>query len=216
MCVIIPRYFFLWGWQMSNYVRYGVRLLLKAMIAAWCFILILGGAAAAQTQAAATGKVTVNYTLTRISGSASNQFAVWIEDEAGKYIRTLFVTNYMARRQGWKARQQSLVTWVKAADVKNLPKEDIDAMSSATPQSGKLSVVWDLKDAAGKPVLAGVYVYRVEGCLLWENNVLWTGKISVGKAAASSQAEAGYYHEAAEKLDRTLISDVSAAYEPAQ
>ncbi|MDP2984447.1 MAG: DUF2271 domain-containing protein [Candidatus Latescibacter sp.] len=182
-----------------------------------CLILVLGCTAAVKIKAAATGKVTVNYTLTRISGSASNQFAVWIEDEAGKYIRTLFVTNYTARRQGWKARQQSLVTWVKAADVKNLPKEDVDAMSSATPQSGKLSVVWDLKDAAGKPVPAGVYVYRVEGCLLRENNVLWTGKIKVGGARAiSHQTTASYYPEGAAKLGKTLISDVSAAYEPAQ
>jgi hypothetical protein len=201
---------------MSNNIRDYLRLHQKARIAVLCLILILGGTAAAQSQAATAGKVTVNYTLTRIGGIASNQFAVWVEDEAGKYIRTIFVTNYMARRQGWKTRQQSLVNWVKAVDVKNLPKEDVDALSSATPQSGKLSVVWDLKDAAGKQAPAGIYIYRVEACLLWENNVLWTGKINVGNAAETSRAEAIYYPEAAEKLGKTLISDVTAAYEPAQ
>jgi hypothetical protein len=76
--------------------------------------------------------------------------------------------------------------------------------------------VWDLKDAAGKTVPAGVYVYKAEGCLLWANNILWTGKISVGGAAAASQAEASYYPEGADKLGKTLITDVSASYEPAQ
>jgi len=114
----------------------------------------------------ATGNVTINYMLTRISGRASNQYAVWIEDEAGRFIRTLFVTDYMARRQGWKVRQQTLSTWVKVADVKNTPQENIDAVSSATPQSGKLSVVWDLKDVTGKTVVAGIYIYRIEGSLL--------------------------------------------------
>jgi len=166
-----------------------------------------------QTQAA-TGKVTIGYTLTRISGRSSNQYAVWIEDEAGMHVRTLFVTDYMARRQGWKVRQQSLVTWVKAADVKNMPQADLDAVSGATPQTGKGSAVWDLKDKTGKAVATGVYVYRIEGSLLQANTVLWTGKIRVGGAKESSQATAGYFPEGADKLGRTLVSDVSAVYDP--
>ena len=196
-------------------MRHCVRLLLKAALAALCLILIMCTTAAVQTKKAATGKVTISFTLTRISGSGSNQYAVWIEDEAGRYVRTLFVTDYTARRQGWKVRQQSLMNWVKTADVKNMPQEDIDALSSATPKAGKLSVVWDMKDAAGKAVVAGVYVYRVEGCLLMENNVLWTGKIRVGGAKVTSQAAVSYYPEGAEKLGKTLISEVSAVYETA-
>jgi hypothetical protein len=188
---------------------------LKATPAVLCLILVLGCAALTQTKSAPTGKVTVSYTLTRVSGPASNQYAVWIEDEAGRYIRTLFVTNYMARRQGWKVRQQSLVTWVKAADVKNMPQQDIDAMSAATPKAGKLSTMWDLKDAAGKTVPAGVYIYRIEGSLLWANTALWTGKLRVGKSGQASQATVSYFPEGADKLGKTLISDVSAIYEPA-
>jgi len=185
-------------------------------VAAMC-ILIAGcsmlGMKGSKTKAV-TGKVTVGLTLTRISGPASNQYAVWVEDETGRYLRTLFVTDYMTRRQGWKVRQQSLVTWIKAADVKNKPQADIDALSGATPQAGKHSVVWDLKDAAGQAVTPGIYVYRIEGCLLRENHVLWTGKIRVGGAKETSQAVVSYFPEGAEKLGRTLVSDVSAVYDP--
>ncbi len=163
---------------------------------------------------AATGKVTIGFTLTRISGRSSNQYAVWIEDEAGSHVRTLFVTDYMARRQGWKVRQQSLVTWVKAADVINMPQLDLDAVSGATPQAGELSAVWDLKDRTGKAVIAGVYVYRIEGSLLQANTVLWTGKIRVGGARETSKAVASYFPEGADKLGRILISNVSAIYDP--
>jgi hypothetical protein len=163
---------------------------------------------------AVTGKVTIGFTLTRISGRGSNQYASWIEDETGRYVRTLFVTDYMTRRQGWKVRQQSLVNWVKAADLNNKQQADIDALSSATPQAGKLSVVWDLKDATGKAVVAGVYVYLIEGCLLNENHVLWTGKIRVGGAKETSQATSIHFPEGADKLGRTLILDVSAVYDP--
>ena len=160
------------------------------------------------------GKVTINYTLTRISGRGSNQYVIWIEDEAGRYIRTLIVTDYMARRQGWKVRQQSLMNWVRAANLNDIPQQDIDAMSSATPQAGTQTVEWNLKDASGKTVNAGVYVYRIEACLLMENNVLWTGEIQVDGARQTSQPKISYYPETAKNLGKTLISDISIVYEP--
>ena len=163
---------------------------------------------------AASGKVTISFTLSRISGPGSNQYAVWIEDEAGQYVTTLFVTDYTARRQGWKVRKQSLMNWVRAADLNNMPQQDIDAMSSATPKAGTQTVEWDLTDASGKTVNAGVYVYRIEACLLMENNVLWTGDIRVGDARQTSQPTVSYYPETAENLGRTLISDISIVYEP--
>jgi len=171
------------------------------------------GIEGAQTQAV-TGKVTITYTLSRISGRASNQYAIWIEDESGRFVRSLFVTDYMGRRQGWKVRQQSLVTWAKAADIANTPQENIDAVSAATPQAGNQSLVWDLKDMTGKTVNAGVYVYRIEGSLLWENTVLWTGNIRVGGAGETSQANVSYFPEGADKLELTLITEVIAVYEP--
>ena len=162
----------------------------------------------------ATGKVTISFALSRISGPGSNQYAVWIEDEAGRYVTTLFVTDYMTRRQGWKVRQQSLMNWVGAADLNNMQQQDVDAISSATPQAGTQTVEWDLKDASDKTVNAGVYVYRIEDCLLMENNVLWTGEIRVGGARQTSQPTVSYYPETAKNLGRTLISDISIVYEP--
>ena len=162
----------------------------------------------------AAGKVTVSFTWTRIPGPGSNQVAVWIENEKGVFVKTIFVTDYTTRRQGWKVRQRSLVNWVKAADLKNKAQADIDAMAGATPKAGRMSLVWDLTDAAGKPVPTGTYLYRTEGCLHDENNVLWTGRIRVGGGRKESLATCTYYPEGADKLGRTLISDVSAVYEP--
>jgi hypothetical protein len=161
----------------------------------------------------AGGKVTVNYTFTRINKIASNQFAVWIEDETGRYVRTLFATDFMARRQGWKIRTDCCPAWIAAADVKNSAQQAIDAISGPTPQSGPLTSVWDLKDTTGKAVAAGVYSYRIEGNIYWANIVLWTGKIRVGEVRETSRAEVSYSPEGADK-EGTLISDVSAVYEP--
>ncbi|MFA6471075.1 MAG: DUF2271 domain-containing protein [Candidatus Latescibacterota bacterium] len=199
---------------MSIHSLFGKRLAVTTAYAFLFLFVVSEGIAFAQTQAPANGKVTVNYTYTKIRGFASNQFAIWIEDETGRYVRTLFVTNYTARKDGWKKRQQSLVNWVKASDIKNLTKERIDAMSGATPKPGRLSVVWDMKDSSGRTVAPGVYIYKIEGCLFWKKNEVWTGKITVGGAAATSQAQVSYYPEGAEKSGKVLITGVSAAYEP--
>ena len=161
-----------------------------------------------------SGKLSINYVVTRIPGSSSNQWAVWIEDGAGKFVKTLFVTDYMARRQGWKVRTQSLITWVKAANIPNLPQAEIDAVSGATPPAGLHSVTWDLKDASGKPVIEGEYIFRVEASLLRDNTALFTGKIRIGGVRSASNAEVSYFPAGADTLGRVLISEVNAVYEP--
>ena len=41
------------------------------------------------------GTVTISYVLDRIKTIASNQIGIWIEDEGGRYIKTLFATKNM-------------------------------------------------------------------------------------------------------------------------
>ncbi len=195
-------------------MQHGVKYFSIVSFAGLCLLLIICGNAPTQATTAPAGKATISYTVSRIPGSASNQWAVWIEDDSGKFVRTLFVTDYMARRQGWKVRTQSLVTWVKAADVANMPQQDIDAVSGATPQAGTQTVVWDLKDTAGKSVAPGVYRYLIEGSLIWENTVLYIGNIKVGGARDASKAQVSYFPAGADTLGRTLITEVSAVYEP--
>jgi len=91
--------------------------------------LLVSVAAGIDAQAAgAKGTVTISYTMTRLFKIASNQLAVWIEDETGRYVRTLYATDFMARRRGWQRREQVCPVWVKAADIKSSPQEDIDAV----------------------------------------------------------------------------------------
>lgn len=163
--------------------------------------------------ASPSGSVTVTFALTRSRQIASDQLAVWIEDAKGAFVKTLFVSGFAGKRAGWKLRPQTLPTWVVAADVKNTPQSDIDAVSGATPPTGPVSYVWDLTDGKGKIVPAGTYRYRIECNISWENTVLWTGTIEVGDARASSAATAVYTPAEAEKLVAP-IKDVSAVYDP--
>jgi hypothetical protein len=173
---------------------------------------VMGARLSAQA-ALPTGKVTVTLTVNRSMKIASDQLAVWIEDEKGAFVRTLFVTDFAGRRAGWKARPQTTPTWVVASDAKNTARSEIDAVSAATPRNGTVSVAWDLQDRNGATVPAGAYRYRIEGNISWENTVLWTGTIRVGAARNSSRAAVVYSPAGAEKLG-SFITEVSAVFEP--
>jgi hypothetical protein len=178
--------------------------------------MIVVGAGALHAQSAASpGTVVVTFAVTRAHAVASDQWAVWIEDEKGAFIRTLFVTNFVGRRAGWKIRPQTTPTWVKVADVKNTPQSEIDAVSGATPRDGTVSMTWDLRGRDGKVVPAGTYRYRVEGNISWGNTVLWTGTIRVGEGRDSTRATAEYSPAGARTLGK-LITAVNAVYAPVQ
>jgi len=128
--------------------------------------------------AAKSGGLAVTIDYEKQSGSASNQYAVWIEDIDGNLIKTLYATAYTAKG-GWKNRPDSLALWVSKA----MGISDFDAFASATPKSsGTWSSYWDLTDEAGGVVLPGTYRFLVEGTLRWKNHVIFTGEIEIGGA----------------------------------
>jgi hypothetical protein len=174
-------------------------------------LLLLAGAAGF---AQPTGTVTIRYRLFHLPRIASNQLAVWIEDEGGAYVRTLFATDFMARRQGWSRRPQCCPEWVKAAGLARLSPGEIDAISGATQRPGSIALTWDCTDAAGGSVPAGTYVYKVEGNISWEKRVLYSGRIRVGPAADASSAGPTYIPEDARGAG-VLLADVEARFQPA-
>jgi hypothetical protein len=158
------------------------------------------------------GQVTITYVLHKIPKIASNQIAVWVEDESGNYVKTLFATRFTAGG-GYKRRPVALPQWVNVADWPNASKAEVDAVSGATQKAGSIELVWDCTGRDGKPVVPGTYVYKIEGNIYWDNRVLWMGRIAVGGAPGTSQAEATYLPpDGAEK--EVLLEMVKAVYKP--
>lgn len=127
----------------------------------------------------AAEQVEISFDFNRMSTMASNQFAVWIEDEDGQLIRTLYVTDFTARRRGYEKRDMSLPGWVAAAEPSKMTDAELDAVSGATPVSGSQRFTWDRTDAAGMTVPTGTYVVKVEGTLYWESDILYTADINL-------------------------------------
>jgi len=164
--------------------------------------LILTGAAAQQTQAPAAE---VTFTFTRQSGSASNQFAVWIENAHGQYIKTVYAASYTAKG-GWKRRASSIPVWVKQSSLSDMTSAQVDALTGATPRTGTLTYTWDGTDSRGAPVPAGDYVVILEGTLRWENQVYYRAPIRLGQGASSAQVSVEYSSDP--MPERAMIGDV--------
>ena len=122
-------------------------------------------------------KIEISFDYTRMSTHASNQIAVWVEDESGQLIKTIYVSDFTAARRGYVNREDALNHWVLTADPAAMSDNEVDAISSATPQAGSQSFEWDLNDERGNRVPDGRYFIKLEGTLYWSSNVLYMGEI---------------------------------------
>ena len=168
-----------------------------------------------------SGVLTITFDYEKQSGHASNQFAVWIEDMDGNYVKTLYATRYTANG-GYKNRPDSIFLWVEKSELASMEKSDVDALTSATPKEGALSYVWDLTDKNGDEVTPGEYRFFVEGSLRWKNRVLYTGVVDISGTAVTVQGEAEYIYESsngqpvltAEASENNMVNGVTASWEP--
>jgi hypothetical protein len=166
---------------------------------------------AAQTGAA--GTVEVSFSFTRQRGSASNQFAVWVEDAGGRLVKTLYATRYTAGG-GWERRPESIPLWVGQSGLAALGRREIDAFTGATPRSGNLRYLWDGTGPDGAAVPPGLYRVFVEGSLRWENRVLYRADVELGGASAEVRAAAEYFGDSAG--ERGMLGPVTVRYAGAE
>lgn len=82
------------------------------------------------------------------------QTAVWIEDRAGNFVKTIYVSGFSGHV---KEREVRLPKWANSSKF-----VDVDAVTGASINVGHHIYVWDLKDSLGRRVKAGEYVVKVE------------------------------------------------------
>ena len=166
----------------------------------------------------------------------SCQMAIWLSDEQGAFVDTVYVTKKVAKKglgnrpggldDKWGgARLSTLPVWAysrgfdygdgKIYPPKNKPLPD--AITSATAKAGKFVWEWKPKKAF-KP---GEYMYYIEVNRSFDKNehhdhswyrgqpsVVWRGSIQVGEQVSKSEAKiVGHGHAAGE--DGKINSDLS-------
>lgn len=127
----------------------------------------------------------VSFDYTRQQGPGSNQYAVWIENDKGDVVRTLYVTSFTTKgrarngqtpARGYTYRPTCVPTWVKHVNADNQKDKQIDAYTGATPNSnGRQLFVWDFKNHYSKYVPAGTYKIYVEATYINDAIVTYCG-----------------------------------------
>ena len=152
--------------------------------------ILLSGIAVAQSSEkdvkASTLEVSFDYQ--RQAGPGSNQYAVWIENEKGEVVKTLFVTSYTTKgrarggeqpKRGYIVRPACVPTWVKTVKADEKTDQQLDAVTGATPQAGGTQTfTWDFTGQDGKAAPQGTYKVVVEATLSFDSDIIYSGTFS--------------------------------------
>lgn len=156
----------------------------------------------AQTKKSAKASgLEVSFNYQRQAGPGSNQYAVWIENEKGEVVKTLFVTSYTTKgrvrgneqpMRGYIKRPNCVPAWVRAVKANDLSDQQLDAFTGATPQAnGVQTFNWDFTDQQGRSVPAGTYRVVVEATLYQASTITYAGTFSTkdkaGEVALTSK-----------------------------
>ena len=157
--------------------------------------MLLSVVAVAQNSKKAAKTLEVSFNYQKQGGPGSNQYAIWIENEKGEFVKTLFVTSYTSKgrsRGGEKAQRGYIVrptcvpVWVKTSKAEEKTDQQLDAVTGATPQnSGTQTFTWDFTDEQGKAVPQGTYKIKVEATLYFDSDIVYTGSFSTKDKAGN-------------------------------
>ncbi len=101
--------------------------------------------------------------------------AMWLEDAAGKLVKTLYVSQELSAAE--YKMGNVCPDWVKQAHWDTAPKSEVDAVTAPTPNVGSEARAFDL---AKLDVPPGVYQFKFQMHVLEDHNVLFRGTVTVG------------------------------------
>ena len=161
----------------------------------------------------------VSFDYQRQAGPGSNQYAVWIENEKGDVVKTLFVTSYTTKgrarggeqpKRGYIVRPVCVPTWVKTVKADEKTDQQLDAVTGATPQAGGMqSFTWDFTDEQGKAVPQGNYKVVVEATLFFDSDIIYSGTFSTKDKAGDIKLTSTLTKE--DEQHKDMVTNVKAS-----
>ena len=157
----------------------------------------------------ADGTLQISYAFSTAQGlEPSYQIAIWLEKEDGQFVKTLFISEYLA--YGGFSDPTICPEWSRIAGWDKATEAEYDAVSKPTPPIGSNTLKVDCRARGIEP---GPYVYCAEVHIVENFNILYKGKITIGGAVAEDTAVATYIPQKHESAP-DVIHSVSAKYVP--
>jgi hypothetical protein len=154
------------------------------------------------------GTLQISY-LVSSSVDGSRFTAVWLENEGGELVKTLFASTELAQG-AFTVEGDICPDWIKKSHWEKASQAAVDAVSGPTPTAGSGSFSFDLKKLG---ILPGVYVVCMQVHIHDNYNILYKGTIRVGQEPAEAQVEVSY-SPAKYAGAEDLVRDVSARFTP--
>ena len=157
-------------------------------------LLTLGRAQASSALPSFNRRLEVSFDYQRQAGPGSNQYAVWIEDEKGDVVKTLFVTSYTTKgrarggeqpQRGYIVRPACVPTWVKTVKA----DEKTDEQGKAVPQ--------------------GNYKVVVEATLFFDSDIIYSGTFSTKDNAGDIKLTSTLTKE--DEQHKNMVTNVKAS-----
>ena len=182
-------------------------------------LLTLGRAQASSALPSFNRRLEVSFDYQRQAGPGSNQYAVWIENEKGDVVKTLFVTSYTTKgrarggeqpKRGYIVRPACVPTWVKTVKANEKTDQQLDAVTGATPQAGGTQTfTWDFTDEQGKAVPQGNYKVVVEATLFFDSDIIYSGTFSTKDKAGDIKLTSTLTKE--DEQHKDMVTNVKAS-----
>jgi len=153
------------------------------------------------------GQLEITYLVT--SNDASRFTAIWLENEGGELVKTLFVSTELAQG-AFTVEGDICPDWLKKAHWEKASQAEVDAVSGPTPSVGSGSLSFDLKKHGISP---GVYFFCMQIHIHDNYNILYRGQIRLGEKPAEAQAEV-FYSPTRFASAEDLLRDVRARFTP--
>lgn len=159
------------------------------------------------------GYVVFTIPLQRQGLDEEDQFALWLETEAGLHFKTLAVTDYAAIK-GLRDKTHTLPVWEeqsRTGDFSQTQFRDVNAMTIDTPDSGVRRYIWYCDNDAGtKAMKPGKYRYLLESTVAGKDHVVYVGEIKIGTKSDFSRG----LPVAVAGTDNQLVAGISARFVP--
>jgi len=158
----------------------------------------------------AAGRLDVSFVyMPPTSIEPSYHTAMWLEDEQGALVKTLYVTNDLSSNE-YKVGE-ACPDWVKQAHWERAPKSEVDAVTGPTPHVGAGSRSFDL---AALGLAPGRYQFKLQVHITDNYNILYRGTLVVSDAASEVTLET-LYSPSKPPGGTDFVRDVRAHYTPA-
>ena len=131
-------------------------------------------------------EVAIDYQIPELSAGRYHPpfVAIWITDQDGKLVRTLFHLGNRPRRF-----LDSNYVWWKGFNADGNGPDKLATVTRPSRPPGKYSAVWDGRDDAGNPVGLGRYTINIEMSREHVGHTVQAIPLDLGKAPASASAQ---------------------------